>query len=41
MVKDNSDSKRGNPLPSIHGLLFYMHHPIDRIACTTAFVMEH
>ena len=22
MVKDHSDSKRGNPLPSLHGLLF-------------------
>ena len=50
-VKDHSDSKRGNPLPP-HGLLFpinskgsfYMHHPTDRIAHTTAFVtpvMEH
>ena len=45
MVKDHSDSERGNPLPP-HGLLFpinsngffYMHHPIDRIAHTTAFV---
>ena len=51
MVKDHSDSERGNLLPP-HGLLFlvsckgffYMHHPIDRIAHTTAFVtpvMEH
>ena len=23
MVKDHSDSERGNPLPSLHGLLFY------------------
>ena len=46
MVKDHSDSERGNPLPPLHGLLFpisskfflYMHHPIDRIAHTTAFV---
>ena len=44
MVKDHSDSVRGNPLPP-HGLLFpisskgsYMHHPTDRIAHTTAFV---
>ena len=37
MVKDYSDSERGNPLPP-HGLLFYMHHPTDRIALTTAFV---
>ena len=22
MVKDHSDSKRGNPLPPLHGLLF-------------------
>ena len=51
MVKDHSDSERGNPLPP-HGLLFpinrqglfYMHHPTDRIAHTTAFgtpVVEH
>ena len=45
MVKDHSDSERGNPLPS-HGLHFpisskgfvYMHHPTDRITHTTAFV---
>ena len=44
MVKDHSDSEKGNPL-SPHGLLFpinsqffYMHHPTDRIAHTTAFV---
>ena len=45
MVKDHSDSERGNPLP-LHGLLFpisskglfYMHHPTDRIAHTTALV---
>ena len=44
MVKDHSDSEKGNPLP--HSLLFpisskvffYMHHPTDRIAHTTAFV---
>ena len=39
MVKDHSDSERGNPLLS-HGLLF----PTDRITHTTAFVtpvMEH
>ena len=43
MVKDHSDSERGNPLPP-HGLLFYMHHPTDRIIHITAFgtpVMEH
>ena len=50
-VKDHSDSERGNPLPP-HRLLFpicsteffYMHHPTDRIAHTTAFltpVVEH
>ena len=45
MVKDHSESERGNPLPP-HGLLFpisskgffYMHHHTDRIAHTTAFV---
>ena len=45
MVKDHLDSERGNPLPP-HGLLFpisrkdsfYMHHLIDRIAHTAAFV---
>ena len=44
MVKDHSDSERGNPLPP-HGLLFlisskgfYMHHPTDRIVHTTAYV---
>ena len=43
MVKDHSDSERGNPLLP-HGLLFpisskgsfIMHHPTDRIAHTTA-----
>ena len=29
MVKDHSDSERGNPLPPLHGM-FYMHHPTDR-----------
>ena len=45
MVKDHSDSERGNPLPP-HRLLFpisskgffYMHHPTDRIIHTTVFV---
>ena len=50
MVKDHSDSERGNPLPP-HRLLsekqqgfFYMHHPTDSIAHTMAFVtpvLEH
>ena len=49
MVSDHTDSKRGNLLPP-HGLLFpissifYMHHPTNRIAHTTAFgtpVVEH
>ena len=51
MVKNHSDSERGNPLLP-HGLLFlvsstgsfYMHHPTHRIAHTTAFetpVVEH
>ena len=44
MVKDHSDSEKGNPLPphrlllSINSKLFYMHHPTDRITHTTAFV---
>ena len=47
MVKDHSDSERGNPMPphellfpinSTVFLFFYMHHPTDRIAHTTAFV---
>ena len=45
MVKDHSDSERGNPLPP-HGLLFpisskgsfYMHNPTDRMTYTRAFV---
>ena len=45
MVKDHSDSEKGNPLPP-HRLLFPIsskgsflyHHPTDRIAHTTAFV---
>ena len=45
MVKDHSDSEKGNQLPP-YGLLFpissngsfYMYHPTDRIAHTTAFV---
>ena len=39
MVKDHSDRERGNLLLP-HGLLFYMHHPTDRIAYTTAFVHQ-
>ena len=35
MVKDHSDSERGNPLQQG---FFYMHHPIDMIIHTTAFV---
>ena len=37
IVKDHSDTERGIPLPPLHGL-FYMYHPTDRIAHTTAFV---
>ena len=37
MVKDHSDSERGNPLPP-HELLFSINHPTYRIAHTTAFV---
>ena len=51
MVKDHSDSEKGNPLPP-HTILFrltarvllYIYHPTDKIAHTTAFVtpvMEH
>ena len=50
MVKDHSNSERGNLLPP-HGLLFLisskgslMHYPTDKITHTTAFVtpvMEH
>ena len=43
MVKDYSESERGNPLPQ-HGLFFYMQHSSDRIAHTKAFltsVVEH
>ena len=44
MVKDHSDSEKGNPLPphrlllSINSKGSYMHHPTDRIAHTTTFV---
>ena len=46
MVKEHSDSERGNPLPPLNGLLilisskffFYMQHPTDRIAHIIAFV---
>ena len=42
MVKDDSDSEKGNPLPPHRLLLsiglFYMHHPTDRITHTTVFV---
>ena len=50
MVKDHSDSQNGNPLPPhrllfpISSKVFYMHHPTDMIAHTTAFgtpVVEH
>ena len=46
MVNDHSNSEKGNPLLP-HGLLFqisskvffyYMYHPTDRLAHTTAFV---
>ena len=45
MVKDHSDSKKGNPLLP-HGILylisskgyFYMHHLTDSISHTTPFV---
>ena len=45
MVKDHSDSEKGNPLPPHRLLLsinskvvFYMHHRTYRITHTTAFV---
>ena len=45
MVKDHSDSEKGNLLPPHRLLLsinsngfFYMHHPTDRITHTSAFV---
>ena len=43
MVKDHSDRERGNAaiwatLSDQQQGLFYMHHPTDRIAHTTAFV---
>ena len=47
MVKDHSDSEKGNPYATLSDLqqgFFYMHHPTDRIAHTTAFVtpvLEH
>ena len=44
MLKDHSDSEKGNPLPPHRQGFFYMHHPSDRITHTTAFVtpvMEH
>ena len=37
MVKDHSDSEKGNPLPPHRQGFFYMHHPTDRITHTTAF----
>ena len=43
MVKNHSDSKRGNPLSPLYGL-FCVHHSIDRIVHTMAFfipVVEH
>ena len=40
--KDHSDSERGNPLLSLHGLFFYDAPTTDRIAHTTATpVVDH
>ena len=46
VIKDHPHSKRGNPLPPdrLHfpitsKVFFYMHHPTDRIAHTTVFVI--
>ena len=37
MVKDHSESKRGNMLPPLHAQgIFYMYDPVDRIVHTTA-----
>ena len=38
MVKEHLDSKRGNLLPPLHGLLFFYYVHIDWIAHTTTFV---
>ena len=41
MVKDHSDSDKGNSLPQLHGLfcpISSKRHPTDRIIHTTAFV---
>ena len=44
MVRDYYDSENGNPIPPhmllfpISSNVFYMHHPTNRIARTTAFV---
>ena len=45
MVKNHSESERGNPLPPQRLLIlikqqgfFYMHHPTDRITHTADFV---
>ena len=45
-VQDHSDSNGGNPRSPLHGLffssqlrIFYMHHPTDRTAHTTAVVI--
>ena len=38
MVKDHTDSDRGNPIEDNSKGSFYMHHPTDRITHTTAFV---
>ena len=48
MVKDHSNSERGNLLLPLHGFLysiniqgtFYMHSPIDRIVHTIAYVIQ-
>ena len=38
MVEDNRCYKRVNLFPPLHGQLFDMHHPTDRIAHNTVFV---
>ena len=38
MIKDHTDSERGNLQPPLLQRYFYMHHPTDSITHTTAFV---
>ena len=48
MVKDHSNTEKGNPLPPLHRLLFlisskgfiYMRHSTDRIVHVKAFLFQ-